>query len=116
MPIILRGCIGIGHSAATHHSGSYYSLYSHIPGLIIVVPSNAYDAKGLFSTALDNDNPILFLEHREIIMYKEEVPDEQYQIPFGKAKIVIEGSQLTVVSLAKMLLISEEAINELSNS
>ena len=116
MPIILRGCIGIGHSAATHHSGSYYSLYSHIPGLIIVVPSNAYDAKGLFSTALNCDNPILFLEHREIIMNKEEVPDEQYQIPFGKAKIVIEGSQLTVVSLAKMLLITEEAINELSNS
>ena len=116
MPIILRGCIGIGHSAATHHSGNYYSLYSHFPGLIIVVPSNAYDAKGLFSTALNCDNPILFLEHREIIMNKEEVPDEQYQIPFGKAKIVIEGSQLTVVSLAKMLLISQEAINELSNS
>ena len=66
MPIIMRGCIGIGHSAATHHSGSYYSLYSHFPGLIVVVPSNAYDAKGLFATALNCDNPVLFLEHREI--------------------------------------------------
>jgi len=116
MPIILRGCIGIGHSAATHHSGSYYSLFSHFPGLIVVVPSNAYDAKGLFSTALNSDNPILFLEHREIIMNKVEVPDAQYQIPFGEAKIVIEGNELTVIALSKMLLIAKEVIQEMSNS
>ena len=116
MPIIMRGCIGIGHSAATHHSGSYYSLYSHFPGLIVVVPSNAYDAKGLFATALNCDNPILFLEHREIIMNKVNVPDEQYQIPFGRANIVIEGSDLTVVALSKMLLIAKDVINEMTDS
>jgi|TARA_B100001964_G_C14255958_1_gene612459 2-oxoisovalerate dehydrogenase E1 component len=116
MPIILRGCIGIGHSAATHHSGSYYSLYSHVPGLIVVVPSNAYDAKGLFATALNCDNPILFLEHREIIMNKVEVPDAQYQIPFGAANIVIEGNELTVVALSKMLIIAKDVIKEMSDS
>ena len=116
MPIIMRGCIGIGHSAATHHSGSYYSLYSHFPGLIVVVPSNAYDAKGLFATALNCDNPILFLEHREIIMNKVDVPDEQYQIPFGQANIVIEGNDLTVVALSKMLLIAKDVINEMTDS
>ena len=62
MPVLLRGCIGIGHSAATHHSGSYYSIYSHIPGLRVVVPSTPYDAKGLFTRALRCDDPVLFLE------------------------------------------------------
>jgi len=116
MPIILRGCIGIGHSAATHHSGSYYALYSHFPGLTIVVPSNAYDAKGLFATALNCDNPVLFLEHREIIMNKDEVPDVNYQIQFGEANIVIEGNELTVVAISKMVILAKEVIEGLSDS
>src|SRR5271165_5728203 len=64
MPILLRGCIGIGHSAATHHSGNYYPLYGHFPGLRVVVPSTPYDAKGLLLRALTCNDPVIFLEHR----------------------------------------------------
>ena len=70
MPILLRGCIGIGHSAATHHSGNYYSVYAHIPGLRVAVPSTPYDAKGLLAHALRSSDPVLFLEHRELMAVK----------------------------------------------
>lgn len=102
MPILLRGCIGIGHSAATHHSGSYYSIYSHIPGLRVVVPSNPYDAKGLLAHALRSNDPVLFLEPRELMSMKAPVPLEPYEIEFGKARITREGSDVTVVAIALM--------------
>ena len=76
MPILLRGCIGIGHSAATHHSGNYYPLYAHFPGLRVVVPSTPYDAKGLLHHALRCDDPVMFLEHRELLTLKGPVPEE----------------------------------------
>ncbi|MEO7299331.1 MAG: dehydrogenase E1 component subunit alpha/beta [Verrucomicrobiota bacterium] len=103
MPILLRGCIGIGHSAATHHSGSYYSMYAHFPGLKVVVPSTPYDAKGLLKTALNCDDPVLFLEHRELMSVKGNVPAEEYFIEFGKASVVREGQHVTVVALALMV-------------
>ena len=103
MPILLRGCIGIGHSAATHHSGSYHSIYSHIPGLRVVVPSTPYDAKGLFLRALRCDDPVLFLEPRELMAVKGPVPLEAYEIGFGQARIAREGRDLTVVAVAVML-------------
>ena len=74
MPILLRGCIGIGHSAATHHSGNYYPLFAHFPGLRVVVPSTPYDAKGLLNRALRSNDPVLFLEHRELLNVKKPVP------------------------------------------
>ena len=91
MPVLLRGCIGIGHSAATHHSGSYLSLYGQVPGLRVLVPSNAYDAKGLMLRALRCHDPVMFLEHREILTAKCHVPEEDYEIEFGKASIVQIG-------------------------
>ena len=103
MPILLRGCIGIGHSAATHHSGNYYSLFAHFPGLRVVVPSNPYDAKGLLHHALRSFDPVIFLEHRELLGVKGNVPAEVYEIPFGSAAIVRAGSDLTVVALAHMV-------------
>ncbi len=103
MPILLRGCIGIGHSAATHHSGSYYSTYAHFPGLRVVVPSTAADAKGLFKTALRSNDPVLFLEHRELLTSKGPVPEGDYMIEFGRAKIVRPGEHVTVVALAMMV-------------
>ena len=68
MPVLLRGCIGIGHSAATHHSGNYSTMYGHFPGLRVVLPATPYDAKGLLATALRCQDPVLFLEHRELLM------------------------------------------------
>ena len=103
MPVLLRGCIGIGHSAATHHSGSYYSIYAQVPGLRVVVPSNAYDAKGLLIHALRCDDPVMFLEHREILTNKCDVPLGEYEIEFGKAAIVRAGRDVTVVALARMV-------------
>jgi len=103
MPILLRGCIGIGHSAATHHSGSYYSVFSHFPGLHVVVPSNPRDAKGLLKHALRSHDPVMFLEHREILALKGPVPEHEYQIPFVKANVMREGRNVTVVALALMV-------------
>ncbi|MGE0413553.1 MAG: pyruvate dehydrogenase complex E1 component subunit beta [Verrucomicrobiales bacterium] len=103
MPVLMRGCIGIGHSAATHHSGSYYSMYAHFPGLRVVVPSSPRDAKGLLKTALTCDDPVIFLEHRELMSVKGPVPEEEYFIDFGKAAVVREGSDVTVVALALMV-------------
>lgn len=103
MPVLLRGCIGIGHSAATHHSGSYYGMFGQVPGLRVVVPSSAEDAKGLLKHALRCDDPVLFLEHREILQTKGPVPDGDYEIEFGKARIVREGRHVTVVALARMV-------------
>jgi 2-oxoisovalerate dehydrogenase E1 component len=103
MPVLLRGCIGIGHSAATHHSCSYYSLFAHVPGFRVVVPSNPYDAKGLLKRALHCDDPVLFLEHRELLGTKGVVPTEEYEIDFGKAAVARAGRDVTVVSLALMV-------------
>jgi 2-oxoisovalerate dehydrogenase E1 component len=103
MPVLLRGCIGIGNSAATHHSGSYYPMYAHFPGLRVVVPSTPFDAKGLLSRALRGDDPVLFLEHRGVLSLKGPVPDGPYEIEFGRAAIVRAGSDVTVVALALMV-------------
>ena len=114
MPILLRGCIGIGHAAATHHSGSYHSIYAHIPGLRVVVPSNPYDAKGLFTRALRCNDPVLFLEPRELMSTKGPVPAEPYEIEFGQARIAREGRDVTVVAIALMVQRSLAAAEQLA--
>jgi 2-oxoisovalerate dehydrogenase E1 component len=114
LPILLRGCIGIGHSAATHHSGSYYSIYSHIPGLRVVVPSTPYDAKGLFIHALRSDDPVLFLEPRELMATKGSVPTDPYEIEFGQARLVRAGRDVTVVALGLMVQRSLAAMEQLA--
>jgi 2-oxoisovalerate dehydrogenase E1 component len=113
MPILLRGCIGIGHSAATHHSGNYYPMYAHFPGLRVVVPSTPYDGKGLLHHALRCNDPVLFLEHRDVLTLKGPVPAEDYEIPFGQAAIVREGKDLTVVALAFMVAQTLKACQQL---
>ena len=113
MPALLRGCIGIGHSAATHHSGSYYSMFAQIPGLRVVVPSTAYDAKGLLAHALRSQDPVLFLEHREVLSIKSAVPETDYEIEFGKAAVRREGRDVTVVALALMVHKALAAAHEL---
>ena len=113
MPVLMRGCIGIGHSAATHHSGSYYGMFAQVPGLRVVVPSNGYDAKGLLTHALRCSDPVLFLEHREILQTKGPVPETNYEIPFGRAAVVRSGTDVTVVALARMVHLALEAAAEL---
>ncbi len=113
MPVLMRGCIGIGHSAATHHSGSYYAMYAQVPGLRVVVPSNAYDAKGLMKHALRCDDPVMFLEHREILNNKCHVPTADYEIAFGRASVVRAGRDVTVVALARMVHLTLSICDEL---
>jgi len=103
MPLLLRGCVGVGHSAATHHSGNYYAMYSQIPGVRVVLPSTPYDAKGLLKHALRCQDPVLFLEHRELLSTKGPVPEADYEIEFGKAAVVRQGTDVTVVAFAFMV-------------
>ena len=115
VPVLLRGCIGVGHSAATHHSGSYHSIYAHIPGLRVVLPSTPFDAKGLFAHALRSWDPVLFLEHRELMTTKGPVPEEWYEIPFGKGVVAREGTDVTVVAFALMRHHALEAAERLAD-
>ena len=114
MPVLLRGCGGVGHSAATHHSGMYHSIYSHIPGLRVVVPSNPCDAKGLMAHALRSDDPVLFLEHRELMQTKGPVPEDYYEIPFGQARVARSGSDATIVALSLMVTYAIAAAEQLA--
>lgn len=116
MPVLLRGCVGIGHSAATHHSGNYYPMYAHFPGLRVVLPSSPYDAKGLLAHALRLDDPVLFLEHRELLAQKGPVPEEDYEIEFGKAAVVREGKDATVIALARMVPQTLKALEQLNGA
>lgn len=100
LPIVLRGCIGVGRSAATHHSGSYYSFFVHIPGFHVVVPTTPADAKGLLKTAIRCDDPVVFMEHRSLLALKGPVPTGEHLVPFGQARIARAGSDVTVVGIA----------------
>ena len=88
-------------------------MYGHFPGLRVVVPSTPYDAKGLFAEALQSNDPVLFLEHRELLTVKGPVPEAQYALPFGKAAVVRSGEDVTVVALAEMVHKSLTAIEKL---
>ncbi len=114
MPLVLRGSIGIGGSAATHHSGSYYSIFMNVPGFRVVVPTTPYDAKGLFKTALTGDDPVLFLEHKMILNKKGQVPEDEYFIPFGVADVKRAGCDATVVAIGNMLYKALEAADRLA--
>ncbi len=114
MPIVLRGCIGIGNSAATHHSGSYYPIFVHLPGFRVVVPTTPYDAKGLLKTAIRSDDPVLFLEHKSLLSVKGQIPDEEYTIPFGQASVAREGRDATIVAIGLMVRKSLEACEALA--
>jgi 2-oxoisovalerate dehydrogenase E1 component len=115
MPMILRGSIGITGASATHHSGSYFPMFVNIPGFRVVVPTNAYDAKGLFKTALRGDDPVIFLEHKSLLNGKAQVPEEEYFIPFGQAAVVREGTAATVVAVGSMVRKTLEACEALAS-
>ncbi|MBW3631669.1 MAG: alpha-ketoacid dehydrogenase subunit beta [Chloroflexi bacterium] len=116
MPIVLRGCIGVGGAAATHHSGNYYPFFAHVPGWRVVLPTTPRDAKGLLKSAIRSDDPVLFLEHKLLLNAKGPVPDPESDelIPFGCAAIRREGSDVTVVALAAMVGRSLDAAEDVA--
>jgi pyruvate dehydrogenase E1 component beta subunit len=101
--------IGAGSSGAAHHSSSLYSIFAHIPGIKVVVPSTPYDAKGLMTSAIRDQDPVLYCEHRLLYNTKGHVPTEQYTIPFGTADLKRKGSDVTIVALASMNKLALEA-------
>jgi len=103
LPLTITAYSGAGVSSAHQHSKSLIGLWMAIPGLKVVTPSTPYDAKGLLKSAIREDNPVLFLEHKVLLRLTGEVPDEEYTIPLGKADIKREGSDVTVVATAFMV-------------
>lgn len=116
IPMTVRTCHGAGASAAAQHSGSYYGMFGSIPGLKVVVPSNPYDAKGLLISAIEDDNIVIFSEDKTLYGIKDDVPEEYYKVEIGKAKVKREGSDLTIVTIGKMLYVALEVAEELEKS
>jgi pyruvate/2-oxoglutarate/acetoin dehydrogenase E1 component len=113
VPMVLRTPAGSGTGAAAQHSQSLEAWVAHIPGLKVVQPSTAYDAKGLLKAAMDDDNPVIFYEHKLLYKTSSEVPEEQYSIELGKADIKREGTDVTIVATAIMVHKTLEAAAEL---
>jgi pyruvate dehydrogenase E1 component beta subunit len=104
MPIVIRLPYGGGINALEHHSESMEAMFAHIPGLKVVVPSTPHDAKGLLISALESDDPILFLEPKRIYRaIKQEVSEEKFSVPIGKAKVLAQGTDVTVVAYGAMI-------------
>ncbi|MFB5196272.1 alpha-ketoacid dehydrogenase subunit beta [Neobacillus sp. KR4-4] len=113
VPVVVRLPAGSGAGFAAQHSQSLEAWMTHVPGLKVVQPSNAYDAKGLMKAAIKDDNPVLFYEHKLLYPVKGEVPEEDYEIPLGKADIKKEGKDITIVATAIMVNKALEAAAEL---
>jgi pyruvate dehydrogenase E1 component beta subunit len=104
VPIVIRLIIGRGWGQGAQHSQSLESWFAHIPGLKVVMPSNAYDAKGLLISSVEDNNPVIFLEHRWLHNTVDYVPNESYRVPIGKAKVVREGKDITIVAHSYMVI------------
>ena len=98
LPMVIRTTIGGGRGYAGQHSQSLEAIAAHMPGLIVIAPSNAYDAKGLLKSSIRGSNPVIFFEHQMIYNLLSKVPDEEYLIPIGKANLIKEGSDITIIS------------------
>jgi 2-oxoisovalerate dehydrogenase E1 component len=114
MPIVFRGCIGVASQFGAHHSGNYYPFFMHIPGFRVVIPTTPADAKGLLKTAIRCDDPVLFLEHKNLLNLKGAVPDGEHLLPFGQAAIVREGQHATIVAIAYMVVEAFKAADQLA--
>jgi pyruvate dehydrogenase E1 component beta subunit len=116
VPMVIRTTIGAGFRAAAQHSECLYSIFTHIPGLKTVVPSTPYDAKGLFSSAIRDNDPVIFFEHKLLYGLEGEVPEDNYTVPLGVADVKREGKDLTIVTLGRMVHFSLEAAEKLAGN
>lgn len=114
-PMVIRTMYGAGIRAASQHSQALYPLFTHIPGLKVVVPSTPYDAKGLMIASIRDDDPVIFFENKVLYAVEGEVPDEAYAIPLGEAEIVREGDDVTIVAIGRMVSMAEQAAADLSS-
>jgi len=115
-PAVVRLAMGAGMNMGAQHSQTIYPFLTAVPGLKVVVPSNARDAKGLLIQAIRDDDPVMFFEHKALYPRKSEVPDGAYTIPFGEAALVREGTDVTVVAIGRMVSFAEKAIDAVAAS
>jgi len=109
VPMVIRTEGGAGRAIAAHHSQSLEALWTHFPGIYVVMPSTPYDAKGLLKAAIRDDNPIMFIEHKMLYKEKGPVPEDEYLIPLGVADVKREGQDVTIVTYSRMVLRALEA-------
>ena len=115
-PVTIRAMYGAGLRAAAQHSQALYPLFTHLPGLKVVVPSSPYEVKGLLAQSIRDNDPVIFCEHKAMYDVTGEVPEESYAIPFGEANVVREGDDVTVVAIGRMVSVAEEAAKKLEGS
>lgn len=114
-PVVIRTLFGAGTRAASQHSQCLYPVFAHIPGLKVVIPSSPYEAKGLMIQSIRDDDPVIFFEHKAMYDDTEEVPDEPYTIPLGKAKIVRQGNDVTIVAIGRMVQLANQAAEAMAD-
>lgn len=114
VPMVIRGPNGAAAQVSSQHSHCVEAIYGNFPGIIILAPSNPYDAKGLLKSAIRNNNPVLFLEPEMSYGDKMEIPTTEYLIPIGKANVVQQGTDVTIVSHSRMVNYCREAVKELA--
>lgn len=114
LPITIRAQQGGGRGNGAQHSQSFESWFAQVPGLIVVAPATPYDAKGLLTTALRSNNPVIFIEHKLLYFTRGDVPEQEYTIPIGKADVKRVGSDITIVSYSRQLLLALQAADELA--
>jgi len=112
IPIVFRGPTGNAGQLGAQHSQNFENWYANTPGLKVVIPSNPYEAKGLLKTSIRDDDPVIFMESELMYGDKGKVPESEYLIPIGKAKIVHKGNDVTLLSFGKMMKIAESAYQE----
>jgi len=115
-PVVIRTMYGAGLRAAAQHSQGLYPLFTHLPGLKVVLPSSPYEAKGLLIQSIRDDDPVIFCEHKAMYDVTGDVPEESYTIPFGEANVVREGDDVTIVALGRMVSFAQQAADELESS
>jgi pyruvate dehydrogenase E1 component beta subunit len=112
IPIVFRGCNGAAAQVSSQHSHCVESIYGPLPGWVILSPANAYDAKGLLKSAIRFNNPVLFLENELAYGEKMDIPNDEYLVPIGKAKVLREGKHVTLISYSRMLKFCQQAVEE----
>ena len=116
VPVVIWGIINSGGEQAAQHSQAIHALFSHVPGLKVVMPSTPYDAKGLMISAIKDDNPVIYIDDRWLYRLEEDVPEDIYSVPIGKGVIRKRGKDVTIVSVSYMALESLKAVKELSKT
>ena len=115
VPMVIRTMWGAGIRAASQHSQSLYSIFTHVPGLKVAVPSTPYDAKGLLISAIRDDDPVIYFENKVLYTIEGEVPEESYTIPFGEANVVREGDDVSIVGVGRVVHMAQEAAERLAD-